>query len=198
MNKLTLASTHLRWTFMRTCSPRISVNGPNMFTQSFLSGVMRWGGIGIRRVSDLSVVFCALAGRGSNVGAADGCAMDVGSTSIISSSSSSLGTVSVMALSLSLLSASCISSSWSPAGLGAPFFLPILRRFFLGAAALVDGVAWVETIFKSMLSWEMVVKKRISVDRPDQGHDSEHGFPWSTLPLIPTIRRLRIRWCLKD
>ena len=39
-----------------------------MLTQSFLMGVMRCGGIGIRRVSDLSAVDCAAAGRAGNDG----------------------------------------------------------------------------------------------------------------------------------
>lgn len=64
-----------------------------MFIQSFLSGVMRCGGMGILRISDLSDVLCAEAGRGGNAGASP-CGGAVASVSIMTSSSPSFQFVS--------------------------------------------------------------------------------------------------------
>jgi len=59
-----------------------------MFSQSFFSGVMRWGGTGIRLVSDFKVVFSAPgATRGKDGAVLDG-TKDEGSVSIIKASSS--------------------------------------------------------------------------------------------------------------
>ena len=58
-------------------------------SQSFFSGVILWGGIGIRLISDLRVVFSAPGVTGGNANAEDDVFSDktVGSVSIISSSS---------------------------------------------------------------------------------------------------------------
>ena len=85
----TLISTDLRWMFIRTCNPRISVRGPNTCSQSFFSGVIRCGGMGIRLVSDFKVDFSAPGATGAKEGASVvGGANCVGSVSIMSSSSS--------------------------------------------------------------------------------------------------------------
>ena len=85
--KHTLISTHLRCTFIRTCNPRISVNGPKILSQSFFRGVILWGGIGIRLISDLRVVFSAPGATGGNANAEVSSDKRVGSVSIIGSSS---------------------------------------------------------------------------------------------------------------
>lgn len=123
-----------------------------MFTQSFFSGVMRCGGIGTRRDSDLSRVFWAAADAGGNRGAS--VVVVDGSASIISSSSSSLSVpalgfgkrdsekpsgrsaVSVMSSisSLSLSLSWVVEEDGSEGVLGfgtAPFLRVIFLRFFL-------------------------------------------------------------------
>lgn len=163
----TLASTHRLCTFIRTCNPSISVIGPNIFTHSFLSGVILCGGIGIRLISDLRLLLPTLAFTGGNAGAEDtwGSVVDVGLESIMSSSSGSVAISSVTGFNASCCSGtefeepsstSSMSSS-PPAGFGivesgvvAEDFLCSFLRFFLRGAtdALVGSgcVVWVTTI----------------------------------------------------
>lgn len=144
----TRASTVLRWTFILTCSPRISVKGPNMLIQSFFSGVIRCGGIGIRLVSDFRDVRKASAETGSNAGAADVLGSEFSSTSIMSSSSA-LACSAVEGIESVIGSSSFIvSSPSSGADEEAVGFFDILLRFFRGAfeAAEVLGGLFVTTI----------------------------------------------------
>lgn len=100
-----------------------------MLTHSFLSGVMRCGGIGILRVSDLSVVRWAAAESGPNVGAAPFVDAPASSVSIIRSSSSAAS------LAFACPAPSCISAS----SVEAVRFLCNFRRFFLWVVVEVLG-----------------------------------------------------------
>lgn len=113
-----------------------------MFTQSFLSGVMRCGGIGILRISDFSVVRWAEAGRGGNVGAEDCAGSEDASVSIMTSSSSPVccsvcgseacGTTSVISPASSPIASS--TSFWADASVDFADFLCSFRLFFLCVA----------------------------------------------------------------
>lgn len=81
----TRSSTHFLGTFILTCNPNISVNGPNILTQSFLSGVIRCGGMGILRLSDFNADLPATL---ADMGGKDG-ADDVGNGSVLMIISSS-------------------------------------------------------------------------------------------------------------
>jgi hypothetical protein len=164
-----LASTHFLCTFILTCKPSISVRGPKIFIQSFFSGVIRWGGIAILRISDLRVERVTEAGAGAKTGAEEGLGRSEGWSSMsISSSSSTLsfcddadGREAVGATTPSRTSVmSPRSMSWSPssastlmtddlggATLGAGLREMVLRFFFFGGD---DGEAaesdWTTTI----------------------------------------------------
>ena len=113
-------------------------------SQSFLRGVIRWGGIGIRLVSDLSVVFSAPADTGENTNAeeVDG---SRGSVSIISSSSASSSTAAVIVVGsastskdeetaprVMSISSFSLSTCWDEEGwVWVGFLRVILLRFFL-------------------------------------------------------------------
>ena len=133
----TLISTHFLCTFIRTCNCNISVNGEKTLTQSFFKGVMRCGGMGILRISDLSADRCADAGRAGKAGAS-ACDGADGSVSIITSSSWSFQLVSGCASSTAASPASpsagadsTISRSSAPsAGAVLAGFLDIFLRFF--------------------------------------------------------------------
>lgn len=148
----TRISTHFRCTFMRTCKPSSSVSGPNTLIQSFFSGVIRWGGMGIRRVSDFfpAAEACAAADIGGNTGMPEVEGISVGSVSIMSSSSSSCcGGISCDP-DPEGPSSLAISSSFSIGSLGSAvlgvFFIFLLVFFFATTCALDSAAA--TTIFR--------------------------------------------------
>ena len=123
-----------------------------MLTQSFFNGVIRCGGMGIRLVSDFSVVFSALGDTGGNVGAEVLGARKEGSASIINSSSSAIGGLEEEAAAVGWrvdepVSFSSISpsSSWMSFCEGSAvlaFFLEIFLRFLRGAE--MGALGWDE------------------------------------------------------
>ena len=113
---------------------------------------MRWGGIGIRLVSDLSVVFSAPGATGGNAnpeevddGSSD---KTVGSVSIISSSSSLSSAVTVGSArdarvdGFMAASSSSFSGCWGWDEEGWDLFLRVivLRFFFFVFTSEVDGI----------------------------------------------------------
>lgn len=155
-NPHTRASTHLRCTFILTCSPRISVSGPKIFIQSFFRGVIRCGGIAIRLVSDFNLVLSAFWARGGNAGAEDTCGKSVGSVSIINASSSKsaglegIGGFAGAAASPITSSSLAFSEIDKSAMRGA--FREILRRFFRPDKVEVEDSGWVTTISRQVFN----------------------------------------------
>ena len=149
---LTRISTHFRCTFMRTCNCSISVKGEKMFTQSFFSGVIRWGGMGIRRVSDFfpAAEACAAADIGGNTGMPEVEGISVGSVSIMSSSSSPCCDGISCDPDPEGPSSLAMSSSFSIGSLGSAvlgvFFIFLLVFFFATTCALDSAAA--TTIFR--------------------------------------------------
>lgn len=114
-----------------------------MLTQSFFKGVIRCGGMGIRLVSDFSVVFSTSGDTGGNVGAEVLGARKEGSASIINSSSFAIGGLDEEAaavgwrvdepISFPSISPSSSCMSFCEGSALCAFFLKIFLRFLRGA-----------------------------------------------------------------
>lgn len=146
----TLISTAFLCTFILTCNPSISVNGPKIFTQSFFNGDIRCGGIATLLVSLFRLPRTAEAGAASKEGAEELALgkrdAEAESGSIMSSSSSCMSSfdgacatsVDVDGPPVACCSSSSMSTS-SSAVRGA-FFFEILRRFLRTGAGLTGVV----------------------------------------------------------
>ena len=203
----TLISTHLLCTFIRIWSPKISVNGPKTFNQSFLRGVIRWGGIGIRRVSDFNVVLSAPVATLAKTGAVRFCGSNEASKLIMGGSSSSMFFSISASWDVNASSASgMVSLSWEEEGsdLEVCGFLRVnLRRFLFFLSARDEGPfsisigACVTTMTRRRL--EAQGKKTFFRDftrsrHSWKGHRNHIATRWNdTLHLCKEMRNLKRR-----